>query len=146
MKSKAGFFFVMSCLFFFSACAEVESNPMVVQNVPQVVVGQWAYIGSIAIPGCDGVIHGVMNIEKNGTVSFIEGKDTVCSGNFWSIMTHSGIGTMKINKPEDNADILIAFGSQAVKIVPIFTKKHLRILHLFSRTTNGIFKAVAIRL
>jgi hypothetical protein len=120
---------------------------MVVQQVPQAIVGQWAYIGSVAVPGCDGVVHGVMNIEKNGSVSFIEGNNSVCPGNFWSITTHSGIGTMKINKPENNSEILITFGSQAVKILPIFTKKHLRILHLVSRTPHGdIFKAVAIHL
>ena len=146
MNRKAGFLVLLSSLFLFSACAEVETNPMVVQQVPKEMIGKWAYIGSIAVPGCDGVVNGMMNIEKNGTVSFVEGKSAVCPGNFWSIMTHSGIGTMNVEKPENNSDTLIAFGHQVVRVDPIFTKKHLRIIHLVSIMQGGIFKAVAFHL
>jgi len=149
MRTKVGFLILLSSLFLFSACAEVETNPMVVQQVPKEMIGKWAYIGSIAVPGCDGVVNGVMTIERNGVVSFVEGKDSVCPGNFWtswSMMTNSGIGSMKINKPENNTEILIAFGQGAVKITPVFSKKHLQILHLHYKNQYGIFKAVAIHL
>ena len=150
MRKKAGFLVILSSLFLFSACAEVETNSMTVQKTPPMVVGQWAYVGSVSLPGCDGVVNGVMSIAKNGTVNFVEGDSSVCSRNYWSITTHSGNGTMGIIKPESNSEILqVIFtpkGPQAIKIIPISGQKHPRMIRLLSVFSGGIFKAVAIHL
>ena len=150
MRTKAGFLVVLSSLLLFSACAEVKTNSMVSQKTPNSMVGQWAYVGSVSLPGCDGVVNGVMSIAKDGSVDFVEGDSSTCVRGAWSITTHAGRGTMRILKPENNRDIFqVIFtnnGPQSVKIIPIHGIEHPRMIRLLSVFSGGIFKAVAIHL
>ena len=150
MRTKAGFLVVLSGMFLLSACAEVQSNIQVFNKTRNRLVGQWVYMGFANIQGCSGVVNGVMEIQQNGSVHFIEGKVTPCLTGGYHWFTNEGKGTVSIffknNKVFIGEAIDTPTGFQNVSVSFIAGHKHPRFLRFYAPLPGGMIKAVAIHL
>ena len=150
MRSKAGFLIVLSSLFLFSACAQVNSNIRVFNKTMNKLSGQWVYTGFANIQGCSGVVNGVMEIQQNGFVHFIEGKVSPCLTGGYQWFTNEGRGTVTIltknNKFFIGEAINTPTGIQSVSMAFIPGQKHPRFLRFYAPLPGGMFKAIAIHL
>lgn len=153
MKSKAGFFFVLSCLFFFSACAEVKTSQQISNSELKKLAGQWDYSGYATSPGCIETVRGKFIISLDGSVQFLENDKGICplKSLSWNL-PNSGSGGIAIVLGQDGKifigqAIQTPNGVQPVNMIPV-PGTHGRDFSLYAPIPgipNSSFNAIAVR-